>query len=160
MSTPTHGTARVGWKRATIVALTAAMIGALTFALAGPQLSAQTVANPGPFNLKLTGGLIDINGTDFDLTPNDLPACQDTEDNDDDTAIDYPADAQCASADDNSELAPGHQPKQDITINGTVSSNGAVNIPFDTSPANTVFGTSGVRNGPTGTSTTWTAAYP
>jgi PKD repeat protein len=106
-----------------------------TLLIVGPALvsqlgaGAQPVMNPGALNLKITGGFVDINGTDFDLTPSELPACSDGEDNDEDGGIDYPADPQCASAGDNSELAAGNQPKEDTTISGTISANGAVTIP-------------------------------
>lgn len=132
---PTHASQPVGRRGAlgprrpgVVVAIVAviALIGALfTSVFAG----AQPVGNPGGFNLKIEGGEIWIKDTDFDLTPNPLPACSDGEDNDEDGATDYPADAQCASPDDNSEVAPGGQPKEDITIAGSIDANGAVNVP-------------------------------
>jgi hypothetical protein len=49
-----------------------------------------------------------------------------------------------------------------IVIDSIVSSNGVVNILFDTDPGagSPIFSSSGARPGPTGTTTTWTAAYP
>ncbi len=128
MSAPTGGL-RHRRRTPAIVALLAALL------VVGPALvsqlgaGAQPVMNPGPLNLKITGGFVDINGTDFDLTPSELPACSDGEDNDEDGATDFPADAQCASAADNSELAGGNQPKEDTTISGSISASGAVTIP-------------------------------
>ncbi|MHB1137551.1 MAG: PKD domain-containing protein [Microthrixaceae bacterium] len=128
MSAPTGGL-RHRRRTPAIVALLAALL------VIGPALvsqlgaGAQPVMNPGPLNLKITGGFVDINGTDFDLTPSELPACSDGEDNDEDGATDFPADAQCANAGDNSELAGGNQPKEDTTISGTISASGAVTIP-------------------------------
>ncbi|NLA37361.1 MAG: PKD domain-containing protein, partial [Actinobacteria bacterium] len=132
---PTHASQPAGKRGAfgprrpgVVVAIVAAiaLIGALfTSVFAG----AQPVGNPGGFNLKIEGGEIWIKDTDFDLTPNPLPACSDGEDNDEDGATDYPADAQCAGPDDNSEVAPGGQPKEDITIAGSIDANGAVNVP-------------------------------
>jgi len=116
-------------KKPAIIALLAGLM------VLGPLLAtqlgagAQPVFNPGPLNLKITGGFVDINGTDFDLTPSEFPACSDGEDNDEDGAIDFPADPQCASASDNSELAGGNQPKEDTTISGTITAAGAVSVP-------------------------------
>ncbi|MBX7160953.1 MAG: PKD domain-containing protein [Acidimicrobiia bacterium] len=96
---------------------------------------AQKVANPGSFSLNVTGGELSIKTTAFDLTPNPLPQCSDGFDNEADSQapldglIDYPADPQCASATDNSELAGGDQPKVDVSITGTVDGAGNVNVP-------------------------------
>jgi hypothetical protein len=47
-----------------------------------------------------------------------------------------------------------------VVVDSIVSSNAVVNVPFDAAPAGNVFSSSGARNGPAGTSNTWTAAYP
>ena len=129
MKTRSGAMRRTARRNPLVVALLAALM------ISGPLLvtqlgaGAQPVANPGPFNMKITGGLMDINGTAFDLTPSPLPACSDTKDNDEDLAIDFPADPECSSAVDNSELVAGLQPKEDTTVSGTITAAGAVSVP-------------------------------
>jgi PKD repeat protein len=117
------------------VLLVAALLGAV---MALPLAGAQPVGNPGNLNFKIVGGAVRLGGQFLDLTPKPLPECSDGVNNDgdpsdpsagQDTKIDYPADPECSSADDNSEAASGFQPKQDTTITGTVSATGAVNVP-------------------------------
>jgi PKD repeat protein len=109
-------------------ALLAGLLLATTL-VAGRGAEAQKVFNPGPFNFRITGGLVDINGTSFNLTPSEFPQCSDGRDNDDDGLTDFPADPQCTAANDDSELAPGFQPKEDTTISGTITGTGAISIP-------------------------------
>jgi hypothetical protein len=49
-----------------------------------------------------------------------------------------------------------------IVLDSIVSTSGTVNIPFNTDPGagSPIFSSSGARPGPTGTTTTWAAAYP
>ena len=99
------------------------------------NVGAQKVLNPGAFALQSTGGQVQIGGLGLDLTPQPLPQCSDGIDNDTDTRVDD-LDTQCAagpngepkSADD-SELAPGFQPKINVSITGTIDKAGAVTIP-------------------------------
>ena len=128
------GRARVT-PRMKAVLLVAAMLGAL---MALPFAGAQPVGNPGNLNFKIVGGAVRLGGQFLDLTPSPNPECSDGKNNDGDPSdaanaqdllVDYPADPQCTSADDNSEAASGFQPKQDTTITGTVGATGAVNVP-------------------------------
>ena len=112
-----------------LIALVAAALVAAVLSIAPFGADAQTVANPGPFNMKITGGNMAIKETSFDLTAKPLPACSDGEDNDDDGATDYPADPGCTAANDNSELATGFQPKEDTVIAGSITSTGAISVP-------------------------------
>ena len=106
------------------------------------SVEAQKVANPGTFNLTSTGGALRI-GTkvNVDLTPRVNAQCGDGIDNDGDTRIDL-ADTQCVAGPngeprtaDDSEVAPGFQPKVDVSITGTINANGVITIPA----ANIVF---------------------
>ncbi len=121
-----------------------AMLGMATtfFALPASADEGDVVGNPGPFTITVSGGRLAINeplyiesggtqGLDMDLTPAELPQCSDGEDNDADTKIDYPDDPQCTADEDNSELAAGFQPKEPITIAGTVAADGTINVPAD-----------------------------
>jgi PKD repeat protein len=99
---------------------------------------AQPVGNPGNLNLKIVGGNVRLGAQSFGLDPSEFTECSDGENNDgdpsnpadaQDTLVDFPADPQCTSADDNSEAAAGFQAKQETTITGTVSSTGVVNVP-------------------------------
>ena len=112
-----------------LVAVIAAALVAAVLAILPFGADAQPVANPGPFNLKISGGNIAIKDTDFDLTAKPLPACSDGEDNDEDGLTDFPADTQCTAANDNSELASGFQPKEDTTIAGSITASGAISVP-------------------------------
>ena len=129
MMATTSGRRRNQRRTPALVAVLAAVMISGLLVVATRLVDAQPVGNPGPFNLKITGGLVDINGTAFDLTPSALPACSDGEDNDTDGATDFPADAQCTSALDNSELASGFQPKEDTTISGSITASGAISVP-------------------------------
>jgi hypothetical protein len=103
------------------------------------QVGAQKVANPGVFSLSAAaGGAARIGALTLDLTPQPLPQCSDGIDNETvpDNRIDAPLDFQCAAgpngepaSSDDSELAPGFQPKQDVQITGTIDKNGVVTIP-------------------------------
>lgn len=98
------------------------------------QWQGVSVANPGPFTLASTGGLIAINVNEFDLTPTG-PQCSDGIDNEGDDLgvpdglIDFPDDPECTSPDDDSELASGYQPYQETTIGGTIDGGGNVVLP-------------------------------
>jgi len=114
-----------------IIAIGAALLMVLStmaFAQLNPA-SAQKVANAGPISLTLEGGNLGIKDTSFDLDPNPFPECSDFIDNDDDGLVDFPADPQCTSPDDNSESAPGFQEKVDISISGTIDAAGNVTVP-------------------------------
>ena len=126
-----------------VVVSTAAAVALLAAALAGifanPFADAQPVGNPGAINLKIVGGNIALGTQAFDLEPTTTTECNDGENNDgsdpvpgdntQDLNIDFPADAQCTSLLDNSEVQTGFQPKQDTTITGTISTSGVVNVP-------------------------------
>lgn len=103
-----------------------------------PFADAQPVGNPGNLNLKIVGGNVRLGAQQFGLDPTDTFECSDGENNDGDPTnpadaqdllIDFPADPQCTSPEDNSEAAAGFQAKQDTTINGTISASGVVNVP-------------------------------
>jgi len=121
---------------AAAVALLAAVLAGI---FANPFAAAQPVGNPGAVNFKIVGGNIGLGTQAFSLVPKSTTECNDGENNDgsdpvpgdntQDLNIDFPADAQCSSALDNSEVQTGFQPKQDTTINGTISSSGAVSVP-------------------------------
>ena len=99
--------------------------------LALPSVGAQPVANPGALNFKIVDGQFILGRQTFPLKPAELPECGDAKNNDDgqDTLVDFPADPQCTSATDASEVQSGFQTKQDTTISGTVNSAGAISIP-------------------------------
>ncbi len=118
--------------RVAIAALCAVVLAAVALPAA---VGAQKVQNPGTFSLASTGGQINVGTLGLDLTPQPLPQCSDGVDNDADNKVDD-LDNQCAagpngepkSADD-SETAPGFQPKVDVSITGSIDSNGNVTIP-------------------------------
>ena len=112
-----------------LIALLAVALTVAGLAITQLGASAQKVGNPGPFNLRIDDGLIMIKETDFSLERKDTAACADGEDNDDDGLTDFPADPQCSSATDNSEVASGFQPKEDTVFAGTIQPNGSVTIP-------------------------------
>lgn len=118
------------------VLLVLALLG--TALVVNPFADAQPVGNPGNLNMKIVGGNVRLGAQAFDLEPSDTTECADGENNDGDPTnpadaqdllVDFPADPQCTSAEDNSEAASGFQAKQETTITGTVSSTGVVNIP-------------------------------
>lgn len=88
---------------------------------------AQPVGNPGTVNFRIIDGAVRIGGQNVPLEPAEFPQCSDGENNDgdplnpsaaQDLLVDFPADPQCTSALDNSEVAPGFQPKQDTVFTG------------------------------------------
>jgi PKD repeat protein len=117
------------------------MVGALLAAVivvVNPAADAQRVGNPGALNMQIVGGNVRLGAQAFDLEPSETTECADGDNNDGDPTnpadaqdllVDFPADPQCTSALDNSEAAPGFQPKQDTTITGTIAANGAVTVP-------------------------------
>ena len=132
----TKGTTR----RAKAILLVGAMLAAVVVVV-NPAADAQRVGNPGALNMKIVGGNVRLGIQAFDLEPTEFTQCSDGENNDGDVEtgvigdsaqdflIDFPADPQCTSALDNSEVASGFQPKQDTTITGTITAAGAVNVP-------------------------------
>ncbi|HTO00256.1 MAG TPA: PKD domain-containing protein [Microthrixaceae bacterium] len=123
---------RRNWRTAAVVLGVMAMAAVLL-----PNgVGAQKVDNPGAFSMRGTGGWIVIGSVlDQDLTPSDVPQCSDTVDNDADNKIDL-LDPQCAAgpngepaSEDDNELVGGFQPKEDVTITGTIAANGALSIP-------------------------------
>ncbi len=116
----------------------AAVLGVLAAAalLIPNAVSAQKVDNPGSFSLNATGGRIVIGSKlNLDLKPSVVPQCSDGVDNDGDKAVDL-ADNGCAAgpagqpaSDDDNELVFGFQPKESVSITGTIAANGAVTIP-------------------------------
>ncbi|MFZ4719296.1 MAG: PKD domain-containing protein, partial [Ilumatobacteraceae bacterium] len=133
---PGGGTARKVGIAALVTALLAA-VGMLGAPVLG--VGAQKVANPGNLNFKITDGEIKLGTQKFGLKPSDTTECNDGKNNDgeeggasgtvQDLLVDYPADPQCSSPDDNSEVQSGFQPKQDTVISGTVTGTGAVSVP-------------------------------
>ena len=117
------------------------LVGALLATVAvvvSPVADAQRVGNPGTVNFTIIDGAVRIGGQNVPLKPAELPQCSDGENNDgdpldpsaaQDLLIDFPADPQCTSALDNSEVASGFQSKQDTVFTGTVGTNGALSIP-------------------------------
>jgi PKD repeat protein len=96
------------------------------------------VGNPGNLNFRIIGEFVRMGAQFVDLTPSEFPQCSDGENNDgdpdnpadaQDLLVDYPADPQCTSAEDNSEVAPGFQARQDTVISGTVNAAGAISGP-------------------------------
>lgn len=129
-----RGSRRFSPRSKTLLVVVVAMVAAL----AGPAIGAQPVGNPGNLNMKVVGGNIVLGSQQIDLNPKPTFECNDGVNNDgdasgggdnQDAAIDFPADPQCTAANDNSEVQAGFQAKQDITINGTVTAAGAVNVP-------------------------------
>lgn len=122
--------------RVKAILLVIALLG--TAAVVNPFADAQPVGNPGNLNMKIVGGNVRLGAQAFDLEPSATTECADGKNNDgdpstpgdaQDLAVDFPADAQCTSALDNSEAASGFQAKEETTITGTVSANGTVSIP-------------------------------
>jgi PKD repeat protein len=117
------------------------LVGALLATVAvvvSPVADAQKVGNPGTVNFAIADGYVKVGSQNVGLTPNPLTQCADGINNDgdptdpanaQDVLIDFPADPQCSSAADDSEVASGFQPKQPTVFTGTVAANGAVNIP-------------------------------
>lgn len=123
---------RIVWAGAAVLAAVATVV------LSLPGAEAQKVANPGAISIAPQNGLIVIKANSFSLAPRVLPECSDGFNNDFLTGTDFVAtgtaptngaDPQCTSADDDSELAPGFQPKIDPVLNGTIDASGNVTIP-------------------------------
>ena len=119
------------WRVAS-VALAVTAVAALVIPM---SVNAQKVANPGTFSLQSTGGSLSVGGLGIDLTPQPLPQCSDGIDNDGTGGVDL-ADSGCAAgpngepaSSDDSELAPGYQPKVNVSITGSVNKAGVVSIP-------------------------------
>jgi hypothetical protein len=134
---------RQGRTRTRVASLVGALaIVASLFALQARPADALDVDPPGLTAFGLTAGLLKVNTglaneQNFDLTPSDTAACADGVDNNDapplntghDGLTDYPADPQCSSATDNSELAPGFQPLERVVVVANVAANGTFTIP-------------------------------
>lgn len=127
---------RSGSLRRRAVIAAAGVVALLAAFLAIPTAAqAQKVGNPGSFALNVEGGQLRIKAKVFDLTPDPLPECSNGVDDEADAdappdgLVDFPADPQCSSATDNSELAGGLQPKQSVSISGTIDSAGGVTVP-------------------------------
>ena len=127
---------RLGVFKVVVVAVTMAALAMVLL----PSAGAQKVFEPGPFSLVPIGGSIQIRNTVFDLTPHDQPQCSDGIDNDLDGRVDA-ADGQCVAppagtagtaADDDSELAPNFQAKQNVSISGTIDEQGNITAPPST----------------------------
>lgn len=119
----------------------------MSFALPAPVLG-QVVGNPGP--VVLTVERLDVEydrGTrpgpstvGFRFDAHALPQCSDGRNNDDhrsagqgmqDAAIDYPADPECESIDDDSEDKRGHQARAEIVLAGWVDADGNLEFPAE-----------------------------
>lgn len=128
-------------KGVTMKAKALLLVGALLATVAvvvSPVADAQRVGNPGTINFTIIDGNVKVGAQNVALTPSEFPQCSDGINNDGDPVdpaaaqdllIDFPADPQCTSAADNSEVASGFQAKQDNAFNGTVAANGAISIP-------------------------------
>jgi len=137
--------------RRTRVALAALCVIGVAVVTLPSQVGAQRVLNPGLVSLSADDGQLRIGSLiDVDLFPNPLPECADGIDNDGDGRIDL-ADRNCVAGPngepawmDNSELAPGFQPKVDVAISGIVEEDGTLNV----APGDVVFPPAyvGVRN--------------
>ncbi|HEX7167880.1 MAG TPA: SpaA isopeptide-forming pilin-related protein [Acidimicrobiales bacterium] len=96
---------------------------------------AAKVGNPGGgFGLVVQDGFLRFKTNAFDFRyEGQLAECSDgvnNGDQDQDAAVDYPADAQCTSATDDSETAGGFQPLEPIQFtDGTVAANGVMTFP-------------------------------
>jgi hypothetical protein len=106
------------------VLLTVAVVASVTV-VSGSGAGAQKVFNPGPFSLEPLAGSIRIRSVEVPLGPRPLPECSDGVDNEGDTLADL-ADPQCTDPADDSELAPGFQPKVEPSITGTIDGMGNV----------------------------------
>ena len=120
--------------RAVGVAVTVAALAMVAL----PSAGAQKVLNPGEFTLTPSMGFINIRNLGFDLTPHPNPQCSDGLDNDQDFRTDVPADTECDASpagdppeQDDSELVPNFQPKEDVSIRGTINAQGEVTVPPD-----------------------------
>ena len=118
---------RIGAVSLTVAALTMLVL---------PHAGAEKVLNPGPFTLEPAGqSFVKIRNLIFDLTPRFAPQCSDGIDNDNDFRVDAAADNGCfappggVAGQDDSELAAGYQPKENVSIAGTVDAQGMLVAP-------------------------------
>ncbi|MGI9578827.1 MAG: hypothetical protein ACR2OH_11540, partial [Microthrixaceae bacterium] len=116
------------------VALVAvALLGGLLASDAGAD---PVVENPGPVQIKPDSSSMTLRGLFVNLAPSALAECENYIDDDGDTAFDT-ADPQCVAGDDapasldNSEVAPGYQPKEPLELNGEVDADGNLTIPTE-----------------------------
>lgn len=124
-------------RKAVCVLAVVGLLGGL-LATAAPA-GAQRVANPsgGTFKLKVSEATLTIGDNTFDFSDSRLPQCSDGVNNDvdllggapQDNAVDFPADPQCTSALDDSEVQGGFQPLVPVTLTGTIVANGDWNVP-------------------------------
>ena len=121
-----------GW-RATVGATAVAALSILGM----PWASAQRVGNPsGPFTLTVHTATLQLRDNVFDFSDARQPQCADGKQNDEDLlggspqdgGIDFPADPQCSSATDDSEVVGGFQPLSPVRITGTVAADGTWNV--------------------------------
>src|SRR6476469_4755067 len=109
--------------------------GAALALVVNPTAGAGKVVNPGSFVLEPTGVFFTIRSLVFDLTPYPSPQCSDGLDNDLDGRTDAAQDQQCVApaggvpGDDDSELVPGFQLKENVSIAGQVDAQGIVTAP-------------------------------
>jgi len=99
------------------------------------------VANPGPVTMTVNGpgSFFNVAGNQFDLPSTATPTVCNNTTNDDvavddatqqqDTNIDFPADTQCGSAADDSEVKGGIQPRTYISLSGNVDAAGNISVP-------------------------------
>jgi hypothetical protein len=126
----------------------AALLLGLSLAVAAPAGADRLmVENPGP--ILITFSLAEVrygDGRDgassaaFNFDSTRPEACRDGVNNDDrramgqgiqDTAVDHPADPDCVGPEDDSEDKPGLQPRQTLSLTGTIDSEGAFHIPME-----------------------------
>ena len=130
-------------RRIGAVAATGAMAGALlVIPMASPASAAGTFDYTGAYTFTANAARLGLAGQVIDFgAPTDPPECSDGRNNDvniqpsdwppnyQDTNPDFPADAQCGSAADNSEVEAGVQAKDTLRLSGNVQSTGAINSP-------------------------------
>ncbi len=112
------------------------------------------VDNNGYWMQTATGGLIDFVGNSTAVTsPVALPECSDGINNDEargtpgtfqDTLVDYPADPECASASDSSEVQAGAQAKAPVTFGSFITKAGLMTSLAGTWPPSYIYTTSGL----------------
>jgi hypothetical protein len=127
-----------------LLSLGTAALTLASMAVFAPPASATDVEPTGLTAFSLKAGFLRVNSgleTEqfFDLTPGQpgVTQCNDGVDNNDappigtghDGLIDYPADPQCSSPLDDSELAAGFQPQESVVVAGTVAADGSISIP-------------------------------
>jgi hypothetical protein len=120
---------------------------AVPMAPSGAQLVPDVVANPGAGTIEFQSLSINIAGQELNLPkPTDPPQCSNGSNDDialdepdnpavaQDQDIDFPADPECSSADDNSEVIPGFQPKNSIVIDADVAVDGVTDLTASSFP--------------------------